>query len=140
MRLVESPRPATHGFHACVCRHPPSQPLGIGWGNHRPRAEELATVAPEWVLQQVSPDWFERYGARFEAYRLPKEKEERVQLQAQIGADGSHLLTAVYKCASLPWLRELPAVDMMRQIWVEQYKEAKTLALKRQRAEVIEPG
>jgi transposase len=82
---------------------------------------ELANIAPEWVLRQVTPDWFKRYGARFEAYRLPNEKTERAQLQAQIGADGSHLLSAIYTCTSLPWLRELPCVKIMRQVWVQQY-------------------
>ena len=77
---------------------------------------ELANIAPEWVLQQVAPDWFKRYGARFEAYRLPKKETERAQLEAQIGADGSHLLSAIYTCTSLPWLRELPCVEIMRQI------------------------
>ena len=77
---------------------------------------ELANIAPEWVLQQVTPDWFKRYGARFEAYRLPKKETERAQLQAQIGTDGSHLLAAIYTCTSLPWLRKLPCVEIMRQI------------------------
>jgi transposase len=82
---------------------------------------DLATVAPEWLLQQVTGDWFERYGARFEAYRLPKEENERDALQAQIGADGIHLLSAIYTSTSVPWLRQLPAVEIMRKIWVQQY-------------------
>ena len=34
----------------------------------------LATVAPEWLKEQVPPEWYERYGERMEDYRLPKEK------------------------------------------------------------------
>src|SRR5215467_7879937 len=30
----------------------------------------LATVVPEWLKQQVKPEWFERYGQRMEDYRL----------------------------------------------------------------------
>src|SRR5215475_9825341 len=40
----------------------------------------LATVAPEWLKEQVAPDWYERYGERIEDYRLPKEKTEREAL------------------------------------------------------------
>ena len=57
--------------------------------------DDLARVAPEWLLAQISRDWFERYGARIEAYRLPEKQAERAALQAQIGQDGSQLLTAI---------------------------------------------
>ena len=30
----------------------------------------LATVVPEWLKQQVKPEWFDRYGQRMEEYRL----------------------------------------------------------------------
>src|SRR5213593_4631156 len=34
--------------------------------------DDLATLAPEWLVGQISPDWFERYSHRVENYRLPK--------------------------------------------------------------------
>lgn len=37
----------------------------------------LATVAPDWLKQQVKPEWYERSGERIEDYRLPKDKTER---------------------------------------------------------------
>lgn len=37
----------------------------------------LASVAPDWSRQQIQPAWFERYGERVEAYRLPESKAER---------------------------------------------------------------
>ena len=83
--------------------------------------DDLARVAPDWLLAQVTPDWFDRYGARFEAYRLPEKQAEREALQAQIGQDGSHLLTAIYSDQAPSWLREIPAVEVMRQVWVQQY-------------------
>lgn len=83
--------------------------------------DDLARVAPDWLLAQVAPDWFDRYGARFEAYRLPKEQADREALQVQIGRDGFHILTAIYGDAALVWLRELPAVEVMRQVWIQQY-------------------
>lgn len=42
----------------------------------RQALNDLAAVAPDWLLSQVTTDWFDLYGARFEAYRLPKEQAE----------------------------------------------------------------
>lgn len=83
--------------------------------------DDLARVAPEWLMTQISPDWFDRYGARFEAYRLPDKKSEREALQLQIGQDGSYLLRAIYSDPAPSWLRELPAVDVMLRVWRQQY-------------------
>ncbi len=83
--------------------------------------DDLARVVPDWLLAQVTPDWFDRYGARIEAYRLPEKQTEREALQAQIGQDGSHLLTAIYSDRAPIWLREIPAVEVMRQVWIQQY-------------------
>jgi transposase len=81
----------------------------------------LAEAAPEWLRQQLTPDWFDRYLYRFETYRLPKKKSEREALQLQIGVDGVELLQAIYADEAPLWLRQLPAVQMLRQIWVQQY-------------------
>ena len=72
-------------------------------------------------LARVAPDWFDRYGARFEAYRFPSKQSEREALQQQVGQDGFYLLEALYDDEAPIWLRELPAVEAMRQIWVQQY-------------------
>jgi hypothetical protein len=55
----------------------------------------LATVVPEWLQQQVRPEWFDRYGQRMEEYRLPKDKSERADLSATIGEDGFILLAGI---------------------------------------------
>lgn len=34
----------------------------------------LALVAPDWLLTQFGPEWFERYSHPLDEYRLPKEK------------------------------------------------------------------
>ena len=52
-------------------------------------------LVPEWLVQQISPDWFERYSHRVENYRLPKAENQRTALAQQIGADGLHLLQAL---------------------------------------------
>ncbi len=81
----------------------------------------LAAVVPEWLLEQVTPDWFDRYGKRFEQYRLPKGKAERERLADTIGADGYQLLSAIDADSAPGWLREVPAVEILRQVWAQQY-------------------
>jgi transposase len=81
----------------------------------------LAKEAPDWLVAQVTPDWFARYGARFEQYRLPKERAERTELGETIGADGYHLLQAVYGDDAPRQLREIEAVEILRQVWLQQY-------------------
>lgn len=83
--------------------------------------EDLARVAPDWLLEQITPDWFDRYGARIEAYRLPKKKADREALLLQIGQDGSALLSAIYGQSAPEWLRELPSVGIMIRVWIQQY-------------------
>jgi transposase len=83
--------------------------------------DDLARMAPGWLLAQITPDWFDRYGVRIEAYRLPKEQAEREALQVQIGQDGFHLLGAIYGAQAPGWLREIPAVEVMRCVWLQQY-------------------
>lgn len=81
----------------------------------------LATVAPDWLRGVVPPDWFARYGRRLDEYRLPKEATARQALAGQIGADGRLLLAALYARTTPTWLREVPAVATLRQVWVQQY-------------------
>lgn len=82
---------------------------------------DVAVVAPDWLRQQVTDDWFERYGKRLEESRLPKGEAKRSAYAEQIGADGLHLLHALYHDATPRWLREIPTVELLRQTWVHQY-------------------
>lgn len=81
----------------------------------------LATVNPDWLLEQVEPDWFDRYGPRLEQYRLPKKKSQREQLALEIGADGYYLLSAIYDDTAPAYLRQIPAVETLRRVWIQQY-------------------
>jgi len=80
----------------------------------------LAVAAPEWLTPLLHPDWRNRYGPRFDEYRLPKAKDERQALAEQIGADGRDLLHQIYAADAPPWLRDVPAVQTMRQVWIQQ--------------------
>jgi transposase len=77
-----------HGLHPRRGRYPGAQSLGLYGGNARAALNDLAIVAPDWLRQQVTADWFERYGTRIEESRLPKGEAQRYPYAEQIGADG----------------------------------------------------
>jgi transposase len=81
----------------------------------------LAVVAPQWVRAHCPAEWVERYGPRVENYRLPASKVERDAEAERIGRDGQALLAALYAADAPRWLREMPAVETLRQVWVQQY-------------------
>src|ERR1700680_891812 len=39
-----------------------------------------------------------------------------------IGADGSALLTAIFSTPELNWLHHVPAVEVLRRVWVQQFE------------------
>jgi transposase len=93
----------------------------------RAALNSLAVVAPQWLQAQLAPDWpdwVDRYQARFTDYHLPRAEPARQALAETIGADGQRLLQAVYGPAAPAWLREVPAVQTLRQVWVQQYHAA----------------
>jgi len=81
----------------------------------------LAAVVPDWLRAQVPVEWYERYGSRVEEYQLPKEASKRQALAEQIGLDGSCLLEAIRDASAPPWLRDVPAVEVLRRVWVQQF-------------------
>jgi transposase len=94
----------------------------------RAALNSLALVQPAWLRERVCAEWFERYGQRFDQWRLPEKQAERAALGQAIGQDGYALLQAVYACDAPAWLREISAVEVLRRVWVQQYcVEADTL-------------
>jgi transposase len=81
----------------------------------------LAEQAPEWLLQHVQPDWAERYRTGWDDTRLPSKQAERDMLVAQVGADGLTLLDALLADDAPPKLRSLPAIELLRKVWVQNY-------------------
>jgi len=81
----------------------------------------LAQVDPDWLRHQITDDWFERYGQRFSDYRLPKAKGNRTKLAEKIGQDGYHLLCQIYADQSPKYLRQILAIDIMHQVWIQHY-------------------
>ena len=83
--------------------------------------EALAVAAPAWLRAQAPAAWYDRYGARIETGRRALSQAERDALAATIGADGLRLLRAVGDPAAPAWLREVPAVQTLRQVWLQNY-------------------
>ena len=81
----------------------------------------LAVVVPEWLKEQWQEDWIERYEHRVEDYRLPDGKQAREAYAIVIGKDGAKLLDALYADAVPVWLREIPAVQTLRRVWVQNF-------------------
>jgi transposase len=81
----------------------------------------LAMVAPEWLRQHRREEWAERYVHRAEDYHLPTTKAKREAYAEVVGVDGWVLLTDVFAKDSPLWLREAPAVETLRRVWVQQY-------------------
>jgi transposase len=82
---------------------------------------DLSIHAPNYLCSVIQEDWFDRYSSRVDAYRLPKDKSERERLALTIGADGHHLLAAIYDGGTAFDLCELSSVEILRQVWVQQY-------------------
>ncbi|HRF61628.1 MAG TPA: IS1182 family transposase [Candidatus Competibacter sp.] len=81
----------------------------------------LADAAPGWLAAHGDPAWAERYAARVEEYRLPQDPAARRLLETTVGQDGYALLQAVYDPSAPPALRRCPALEILRQVWVQQY-------------------
>jgi transposase len=82
---------------------------------------QRSDVAPAWVPQQVPPAWDPRDGLRSNQARLPTDASTREALARQVGADGSQRLAWGQTAHTSPGLRELPALEALRQIWLQPY-------------------
>jgi transposase len=83
--------------------------------------DALSTVAPEWLRGRVREEWTQRYIRRLDDEKLPKSKEERQAEAEKIGADGYELLGDVLSEGSPAWLRQIPAVETLRKVWLQNF-------------------
>ncbi len=81
----------------------------------------LATVSPDWLQQSALPEWYDRYKGRIEESKLPRHKKERESWIKTVGEDGIYLLNRIYESDTHSWLWEVPAVNVLRQVWMHQY-------------------
>jgi transposase len=88
----------------------------------RAALEALTVADPEWVGTVLDvPEWSRRYGARIDTWRLPTSQTKKAELASRYGRDGFALLRAVFAAESPSWLRELPAVEVLRIVLLQNY-------------------
>jgi hypothetical protein len=84
--------------------------------------EVLSAAAPDWLVQVIDvPGWSRRYGRRIDSWKMPASKTKQDALALDYARDGFALLSAVYAPGQPAWLRELPAVQVLRQVLVQNY-------------------
>jgi hypothetical protein len=88
----------------------------------RAALEALAVACPDWLAARFcAADWTRRYGARIDSWRLPAGKKERDKLITEYARDGYALVSACYEDTAPPWARELPAVQVLRTVLVQNF-------------------
>ena len=88
----------------------------------RAALEALAAVHPGWLEQRVCvSDFARRYGTPMTSWRPPASQAQRDKLAIAYARDGYALLEAVYAPSSPAWLREIPAVQTLRQVLLQDY-------------------
>ena len=93
----------------------------------RAAAEALAAAYPAWLEQRICvADWTRRYGTPVTSWHPPSSKAKQDELAIAYARDGYALLEAVYAPAAPGWLRELPAVDVLRRVLVQNYTCTRT--------------
>jgi transposase len=87
----------------------------------RAALNERAVVAPDWLRQQSTADWCERYSQRCAASRFPQGAATRSAYAAQLGREGFPGLHALSYPTAPRWLHDMPIVAILRQTWGYHY-------------------
>jgi transposase len=87
----------------------------------RAALEALAAAAPGWLAGVIDASWQQVYGARIDDLHLPASETRRRELMARYGEDGYYLLEQACGPGAPGWLRELPAIEALRRIWIQQF-------------------
>jgi transposase len=82
----------------------------------------LSVAAPDWLQQHSLPDWWERYALPFDVTRLAKSEAQMEAMALTVGQDGLTLITAIEAEPQVLWLREIPAVQTLQQVWAQHYQ------------------
>jgi transposase len=87
----------------------------------RAALEALAKLDEVWLAEVMVPQWAERYGRSARHERQPPGAVAVRQYVEQVGVDGIALLQAVYGPVALAGGAGVAAVEVLRQVWVQQY-------------------
>jgi transposase len=83
--------------------------------------DDIAQIAPDWLREHIKKDWGKRYGSPIDTHAIRKSKAKLEKLAQSIGEDGHYLLAAIYQEDTPPQIRALFTVEVLRQVWVQQY-------------------
>ena len=95
--------------------------LGCAIETLRAALNVLAVVAPEWLRGHADPAWAERYAKPADDYRIPQGEAARRACAEEVGRDGDALLAAMTAPDAPAWLREVPAVQVLRRVWIQNF-------------------
>jgi transposase len=80
--------------------------------------EQVAQTAPQWLGSWMPPAWQALYGT---VLRRPKTDTDRAALGERIGGDGRRLWAAATGPQAPEGLVDLPAMRVLREVWVQQF-------------------
>jgi transposase len=107
----------------------------------RAALEALASAAPGWLAGVIDASWQRIYGQRIDYLRLPDSETGRKDLAVQYGRDGYYLLEQAHSRGAPGWLAELPAVQALRRIWIQQYyRDGEKVIRREEREHGLPPG
>lgn len=88
----------------------------------RAALEALTAAHPDWVAQRLCVgDYARRYGTPMTSWRPPLSEVKRQELAIAYARDGYALLEAAYEDSAPGGLCELPAVDVLRRVLLQNY-------------------
>jgi transposase len=113
-------RPRTDSTHILAAIQTLNR-LELGGRTLQQALNALAQTAPAWLRTWVPPTYFDRYGRLIDECRLPQETAAPQTLATQIGADGFQLLAQLEQTETGALLCALPEVQLVHQVWAQQY-------------------
>ena len=88
----------------------------------RAALEALTAAHPDWVAQRICvPDFARRYATPMTSWRPPASRAKQDELAIAYARDGYALLEAVFGDTAPAWLREIPAIGVLRRVLLQNY-------------------
>ncbi|WP_406723496.1 IS1182 family transposase [Streptomyces sp. GD-15H] len=88
----------------------------------RAALEALAVAAPAWLAETIDvAEFAHRYGLRVNGWTMPVSKTKRDRLALVFAQDGYTLCRAAWAADTPAWIREIEAVQILRQVLVQTY-------------------
>lgn len=95
--------------------------LGCAIETMRAALNVLAVAAPDWLREQADPAWVDRYAKPADDYHVPVGEAARRAYAEGVGRDSDALLVAIAASDAPAWLCGVPAVMLLRQVWMQNF-------------------